>query len=224
MPAPKDPKKYDEWKRKNSEAHKGRIAWNKGKQWSDDTKQKISEGHKGIKASDETKQRMHESHKGFKHTEESKEKIRKSLTGKKKSKEHNEKNRESHLGQIPYNKGMKSTEEQVLKMIETKNGGLWYGAVNNDLPMTQLIRKLPEYKLWTKSVLERDEYKDVITGKLCTRPEAHHKITVATIIRKFNIKTLDDAKNCKELWDINNGITLEYENHMKIHGFNYENT
>jgi hypothetical protein len=28
------------------------------------------------------------------------------------------------------------------------------------------------------------------------------------ILKEYNVKTLDDAHKCKELWDINNGRTL----------------
>ena len=41
-------RKHSEERRKqNSESHKGQISWNKGKPWSDKTKQKMSEAKKG---------------------------------------------------------------------------------------------------------------------------------------------------------------------------------
>ncbi len=40
MPPPKDPKKYDEWIRKNREAHTGKRA-------SEETRQMMSKAHKG---------------------------------------------------------------------------------------------------------------------------------------------------------------------------------
>jgi len=36
----------------------------------------------------------------------------------------------------------------------------------------------------------------------------HHKKSLATILEENNIKTLEGALNCKELWDVNNGITI----------------
>lgn len=47
MSAPKDPEKRELWKRKISEALKGRIPWNKGTPRSEATKRKISESLRG---------------------------------------------------------------------------------------------------------------------------------------------------------------------------------
>lgn len=48
----------DEHKKKLSEAHKGKPAWNKGKSTSEETKKKMSEAKKGKKYSEETKKKM----------------------------------------------------------------------------------------------------------------------------------------------------------------------
>jgi hypothetical protein len=112
--------------------------------------------------------------------------------------------------------------EFKVKHVESLIGGFWYGSVKNDLSLGQLIRRLPEYKSWVKQVLERDEYKDKITGEFCVNPEAHHIVEVKKIIKKYNLKTLDDARKCEFLWDINNGECLEHENHISIHGFSYD--
>ena len=45
---------------------------------------------------------------------------------------------------------------------------------------------------------------------------AHHIKKFSKIIKEFNIKILEDAINCKELWDINNGITLCKKCHEKV--------
>jgi hypothetical protein len=114
----------------------------------------------------------------------------------------------------------------IEKTIEWRENNVasnfWYGSVKNDLTLNQLIRRLTEYKLWINRVLERDGYKDKITGEFCIRPEAHHIMEVHKIIKKYNLRTLDDARNCLFLWDINNGECLEHDNHIKIHGFSYD--
>jgi hypothetical protein len=196
----------------------GSVPWNKGISMRESTKEKLRIQHTGLKASESTKEKMRESsHKGVPRPEEVREKIRKGNLGKPKSPEHNEKNRLSHLGQIPYNKGVPANYENVLRMVETKIGGLWYGSVKNDLSLGGLIRQTPEYKIWTKAVIERDGGKDHFTGELCIHPEAHHIVSIAKLISKYDLKTLNDARNCKEMWDVDNGMTLEYENHMELH-------
>ena len=67
----------EETKRKLSESHKGRTTWNKGKHHSEETKRKLSESHKGRTTW----------MKGKKHTEEAKRKISEHNKGKKLSEE-----------------------------------------------------------------------------------------------------------------------------------------
>jgi hypothetical protein len=45
--------------------------------------------------------------------------------------------------------------------------------------------------------------------------EVHHIRFFKTLKVQYNIKTLEDAKNCKELWDIDNGLTLCRQCHLK---------
>lgn len=84
--------------KKLSDSHKGQIAWNKGKTWSDETKKKIGLAGKGRKLSDETVQKMIKSRIGRKYSDETKNKIRNSLLGKKHTAERIEKNRLFRLG------------------------------------------------------------------------------------------------------------------------------
>jgi len=92
-PSNKGGKLSKEHRRKISEANKGQIPWNKGKigvqiGWSkgknlsDEHKQKIGRANKGKNRSEESKRKMSESHKGHKHTEETKRKISKAHIGK----------------------------------------------------------------------------------------------------------------------------------------------
>lgn len=184
-------------------------------------------------------------------------------TGKKASLELIEKLSKSHLGQKAWNKGIKSSKEQIekqrLKMIgrkaseETKKkmsiahkgeksymwkGGLpkcidcgkelksylskrcvkcegrlhsgknspsWKGGVTK---IDKLCRNMPEYKQWRSDVFQRDNW----TCKTCNvngiYVTAHHIKGFNKILKENNIKTIEEARKCFELWDINNGITL----------------
>lgn len=68
------------------------------------------------------------------------------------------------------------------------------------------IMNMGKYLEWRSAVFKRDNYH----CQNCSEKgyiEAHHIIPFSKIIKMFNIKTTQDARNCKELWDIGNGIT-----------------
>lgn len=81
-----------------------------------------------------------------------------------------------------------------------------------------LIRKDIKYKSWRKEVFVRDNF-------ICQECgydkggilHAHHIKPFAEILSKHNIKTLGDAINTQELWDINNGVTLCKKCHKALH-------
>lgn len=73
--------------------------------------------------------------------------------------------------------------------------------------LNKLLRQTAEYRIWRKSVFERDAYKCQLCsvgGKL----NADHIKPFAVILAENNLKTLDDALNCSELWNMENGRTL----------------
>jgi hypothetical protein len=47
---------------------------------------------------------------------------------------------------------------------------------------------------------------------------AHHIISFANLLKKYKITTLQEAISCKELWDINIGLTLCIKCHNKTKG------
>jgi hypothetical protein len=85
----------------------------------------------------------------------------------------------------------------------------------------QLIRVLPEYKIWRKEVFERDKYIcqecNYDKGKIL---EVHHKKTFSKILEEFmftysQFSPIEDKETLIRLsityqpfWDVNNGITL----------------
>jgi hypothetical protein len=137
--------------------------------------------------------------KGHKHSEESKLKMRLSHTGKTSGmlgKNHSENAR------IKISIGHKGVPSK-------KNKGL--------TKINKLVRLMLDYDSWRLKVFERDNY----TCQLCNLKgvclNAHHKKRLSLIVKEHNIKTLFQARSCKELWDINNGITLCEKCHKIIH-------
>ena len=104
-------------------------------------------------------------------------------------------------GNIAWNAG-----KENLHWIGDKNPR-WKNGIT---PLIRLIRRCRPYINWRKKCINRDQRTCRICGKMDERDlhVDHHPITFSTIIRKYNIKSYEDAKKCKKLWDIKNGRTL----------------
>ena len=112
------------------------------------------------------------------------------------------------------NRNSPKTEFKKGQTSKDKNAN-WKGGIT---PLTRHIRQLDEYKKWIKKVFQRDKF----TCKLCgvrgsVYLHAHHIYKFKDILSKNNIKNIEDAINCKFLWNINNGVTLCKECHKKLH-------
>jgi len=87
---------------------------------------------------------------------------------------------------------------------------------DNGIKKILTFRKFPEYKEWQKAVKAKDKYICQIcfsNGELVS----HHLKPWAELLRDNNIKNYEEAKNCKELWDINNGVTFCKSCHSDVH-------
>ena len=71
------------------------------------------------------------------------------------------------------------------------------------------IRRSKKYLIWKKKVLRRDNLK-------LNSPNVHHKKSFKRILKENNIKSLEDAYKCNELWDLKNGITISKGEHRII--------
>jgi 5-methylcytosine-specific restriction endonuclease McrA len=130
-------------------------------------------------------------------------------------------------GQVAYNKGLpateeakkinrlahlgtKHTEETKIKMRKSAHRGkdchLYKGGIS---PLLEQIRTCFKYRQWRSDIFTRDSFACKACGdKRGHNLEAHHIDRLVDIIRRNNIKTLEEALNCEELWNINNGVTL----------------
>lgn len=105
------------------------------------------------------------------------------------------------------------------KNIKGKESPGWKGGVT---PVQRVLRNSDKYLLWRSKVFKRDNYTCQKCKNIGGKLHAHH-------IRKFSIilndlaqnypllSVIDLAEQCRELWDIWNGITLCEKCHKKEH-------
>lgn len=91
----------------------------------------------------------------------------------------------------------------------------WKGGIT---PLRKQIRLCFEYRQWRSDVFTRDNFtcqKCFIKGN---ELHAHHcPKSFSSIIKEYQIKTLEQALSCPELWNINNGKTHCKDCHKTIH-------
>lgn len=117
------------------------------------------------KLSEETRQKFSIAHRGIKHTEASKKKMSQQRRGTKASLETRKKLSLAHHGKIPWNKGKHWSEEIKKKLSiaqKGEKGHSWRGGLTQ---LNHRIRVSLEYRLWRKSVFERDNYTCIWCGE-----------------------------------------------------------
>jgi hypothetical protein len=220
-------KHSEETKNKQSKTHKerGTGKWMKGRHPSEETRKKIGDsnigrpnGMLGKKHTEEWKRKMSLKMKGRKHSEETKLKMSLAQKGTKRIKFTPE--RCAALSRRM--KGRVFSKESIQKMREAQIGKMtgakchfWKGGISD---LNVKIRGHWKYRQWRSDVFTRDNFICQQCGirSGCGHTvffEAHHLKSLASIIEDNNIKTIEDAINCEELWNINNGITLCAECH-----------
>ncbi len=92
----------------------------------------------------------------------------------------------------------------------------WKGGIT---PLYQAIRTSTRFKEWREAIFDRDDF----TCQDCRRKgnslEAHHIRSAMSIVKEHEISTLEQALECEELWDIENGKTLCRACHSKTPNF-----
>ena len=156
---------------------------------------KISQKLKDIKRSPETKAKM---------------KIAQKINASKFTKEHRTKQAKTLTGR-------KASNETRLKMSlaqRGENGSNWQGGIT---PLYLAIRHHCKMREWIEACFRRDDFTCQKCGSYGKNLNCHHIDSFASIIKRFNIKTLEQALFCWELWRIENGVTLCKECHDLIH-------
>jgi hypothetical protein len=97
--------------------------------------------------------------------------------------------------------------------IRGKNHYAWRGDANR---LNLAIRRLNEHRKWMDRVKERDSRCIKCGSK--DNLESHHLISLAEIVRRERITTVEQARRCAALWDISNGITFCIYCHYDKHG------
>lgn len=130
--------------------------------------------------------------------------------------------RDKKIGLPSHMTGKKHTLISKVKMsiAASKRRGVlnnrWRGGIT---PLINKIRSLHQYKKWENDVIYRDNYTCQKTKIIYKKYKlvVHHIHNFASIIKENNITTVEQALQCEQLWDINNGITLSKESHKEFH-------
>ncbi len=111
-------------------------------------------------------------------------------------------------------KGLQSNSNKGKKLPHRSgaNSPSWKGGVTK---LKDSIRSLMEYKSWRRNIFERDNFTCQICLSGSNKLNADHIVPFSFILKKYNIKNVDDALRCEELWNINNGRTLCFDCHKK---------
>jgi len=191
-----------------TEFKKGSVSLNKGIPCSQATKDKISKANKskllgrnhpnyGKHRSKETKLKIGEAHKGkgekfIKYCE---------VCGKK-----------FYVVKSRFKKRRFCSKICRGKIKEEQSN--WKGGIT---PLRHSIRTNFKSRQWRSDVFTRDNFTCQECGQVGGKLNAHHIKSFSSIIQKYEITTLEEALQCEELWNINNGITLCKKCHKKIH-------
>ena len=110
--------------------------------------------------------------------------------------------------------GFVSMEVQK-RMAENRKKEKHWNWKGGKTPVTMKIRHCYEYRQWRSDVFTRDDFTCQICGERGVKLEAHHIKMFRDILYEYDINSLEEALNCEEFWNINNGQTLCFKCHNK---------
>ena len=185
-----------------TEFKKGHTTWNEGIPRRQTTKDKISEANKGkqprlgAKLSKETREKISKAHKG---------------TGKKFKKYCEVCGKEFYVVESRLRRRFCS---RICAGKIKKEQSNWKGGITL---LRHSIRTNFKSRQWRSDVFTRDNFTCQECGQIGGRLNAHHRKSFSSILQYYEITTLEEALECEELWNINNGITLCKKCHKKLH-------
>lgn len=95
----------------------------------------------------------------------------------------------------------------------------WKGGTST---VQSLIRGMKENRQWIKQCMYRDRYEcqECKVESKGNNLQVHHKKQFAQILQDNKIDSVEAARVCEELWDMDNGVTLCISCHKLTESFN----
>src|ERR1051325_5787425 len=128
-------------------------------------------------------------------------------------------NRHSSQRRVNLHKVVKEEEEDVV--IADTNHLFDNDTILSPSLLKLRIRNTTEYLNWRIAILGRDNFRcQICTASIkdnkSVRLEVHHAKTFDDICKENNITTVKGALACKEIWSLDNGISLCHGCHKDI--------
>jgi hypothetical protein len=120
---------------------------------------------------------------------------------------------------IKISKWCKENPDKVKARGEKVRGENHYNWNGGSTKLNKSIRMMTEYRKWQKAIKKRDGNCQHCGSK--TELEVHHVIPLAMLFEKHKITDREGARDCSELWNIKNGLTLCRKCHYKLDNRRY---
>ena len=126
-----------------------------------------------------------------------------------------------HSSQRRVNLNKMEEEEDVVVVIANTNHLFDNDTILSPSLLKLRIRNATEYLHWRIAILKRDNFRcQICTASIkdnkSVRLEVHHAKTFDDICKENNITTVKGALACKEIWSLDNGISLCHGCHKNI--------